>query len=296
MDDQLPSSLKNRKIFCNWKMEERNSRMTKVPYQANGKRANPTDPKCFTDFDSVCAVQDAYDGIGIGIFGDLFAIDMDHCVTNGAVSAMAQDIIDTMNCYTEYSPSGTGIRIIGLVSDLDYDKARYYINNHKLGLEVYVAGYTNKFVTLTGNVIRESDLVDRSGELMTVLEKYMVKPVQLQLVKREVPGSYLSDESVIAKALASKQGEKFRSLWEGNLPKGISHSEADLSLCTMLAFWCGGDTDQMDRLFRQSGLMREKWDREDYQTATLNKAVAMTTEFYKPLAICDAKSDFSSII
>ena len=294
MYDQLPSKLKKRPHFCNWKKEQRNERMTKVPYRTNGKRANPTDPQSFTDFDAVCAVQDSYDGIGIGIFGDLFAIDMDHCVTDGIVSAMAQNIIDTMNCYTEYSPSGTGVRIIGLASDLDYDKARYYINNHKLGLEVYVAGYTNKFVTLTGNVIRESDLVDRSGELMTVLEKYMVKPVQLQLVKREVPGSYLSDESVIAKALASKQGEKFRSLWEGSLPEGISHSEADLSLCTMLAFWCGGDTDQMDRLFQESGLMREKWNREDYRTATLERAVAMTTEFYKPLAISNARSDFST--
>jgi len=294
MYDQLPSKLKKRPHFCNWKKEQRNERMTKVPYRTNGKRANPTDPECFTDFETVCTVRDEYDGIGIGIFGDLFAIDMDHCVTNGVVSEMAKDIIDTMNCYTEYSPSGTGIRIIGLASDLDYDKPRYYINNHKLGLEVYVAGYTNKFVTLTGNAIRGSDLVDRSGELMTVLEKYMVKPVQLQLVKREVPGSYLSDESVIAKALASKQGEKFRSLWEGNLPEDISHSEADLSLCTMLAFWCGGDTDQMDRLFQESGLMREKWNREDYRTATLERAVAMTTEFYKPLAISNARSDFSN--
>ena len=293
MYDQLPSNLKIRNQFCNWKLEDRNGHLTKVPYRANGKRANPTDPMCFTDFDSVCAVQDAFDGIGVGIFGDLFAIDIDHCVVDGVVSEMARDIIDTMNCYTEYSPSGTGIRIIGLASGLDYDKVRYYINNHKLGLEVYVAGYTNKFVTLTGNTIRESDLVDRGSELVDVLEKYMVKPVQLQLVKQDVPGSYLSDESVIAKALASKQGEKFRSLWEGNLPEGMSHSEADLSLCTMLAFWCGGDTDQMDRLFQESGLMREKWNREDYRTATLEKAVAMTTEFYKPLAISDARSDFS---
>jgi putative DNA primase/helicase len=30
----------------------------------------------------------------------------------------------------------------------------------------------------------------------------------------------------------------------------------------MLAFWTGGDAQRMDRLFRCSGLMREKWDRE----------------------------------
>ena len=294
MYEQLPSSLKKRPHFCNWQLEERDDSLTKVPYQSNGKRANPTDPQCFTDFDTVCAVRDKYDGIGIGIFDDLVAIDIDHCVTDGVLSPMAQDIIDTMDCYTEYSPSGNGIRIIGLISGLHYDKARYYINNRKLGLEVYVAGYTGKFVTLTGNVIRECDLVDRSKELMTVLDKYMVKPVVILDMNREVPGSYLSDASVISKAMASKQGEKFSYLWEGNIPVGSTHSEADQALCTMLAFWCGGDTDQMDRLFRESGLMREKWSREDYRTATLDKAVAMTTEFYKPLAICDAKSDFST--
>ena len=41
----------------------------------------------------------------------------------------------------------------------------------------------------------------------------------------------------------------------------------------MLAFWCGGDTEQIDRLFRQSGLYREKWERDDYRIGTLNKAV-----------------------
>jgi primase-polymerase (primpol)-like protein len=30
----------------------------------------------------------------------------------------------------------------------------------------------------------------------------------------------------------------------------------------MLMFWCSGDLDRVDRLFRQSGLMRDKWDRK----------------------------------
>lgn len=67
MYDQLPSKLKKRPHFCNWKKEQQNERMTKVPYRTNGKRANPTDPECFTDFDTVCTVRKEYDGIGIGI-------------------------------------------------------------------------------------------------------------------------------------------------------------------------------------------------------------------------------------
>lgn len=290
MYERLPNKLKSRNTFCKWrKVPEKG----KLPFTTLGQLANSSDRRCFTDFKTVCENLEGYDGIGIGIFDDLVAIDIDHCVNNGVISDLAQNIIDTMNCYTEYSPSGNGIRMIALSSELDYDKKRYYINNRRLGLEIYVAGYTNRFVTLTGNAIRECDLVDRSNELITILDKYMVKPMQFQDPSREAPGSFLSDESVIAKALASKQGEKFRSLWDGDIPEGMSHSEADLSLCTTLAFWCGGDIEQMDRLFRESGLMREKWDREDYRTATLNKAVAITTEFYKPLGISDARTDFS---
>lgn len=118
---------------------------------------------------------------------------------------MAQDIVDTINSYTELSPSGTGIRIIFKVTGLSYDKKRYYINNRKIGLEVYVAGMTNRFVTLTGNAIRECGIEVRTTELMIVLEKHMVKTVKERKPKTAVPGSYLTDESVISKAMASKQ-------------------------------------------------------------------------------------------
>jgi primase-polymerase (primpol)-like protein len=37
-----------------------------------------------------------------------------------------------------------------------------------------------------------------------------------------------------------------------------------MGLCFFLGFWTGGDPDRMDRLFRDSGLYREKWDRRHY--------------------------------
>ncbi|MBS7370423.1 MAG: hypothetical protein KIG62_09880 [Oscillospiraceae bacterium] len=79
----------------------------------------------------------------------------------------------------------------------------------------------------------------------------------------------------------SKQGAKFLSLWNGVIPQGKSHSEADIMLCRILAFWCCGITAQMDRLFRQSRLYRGKWERADYRNSTLNRAVSSRTNFYK---------------
>ena len=92
----------------------------------------------------------------------------------------------------------------------------------------------------------------------------------------------LNDQELIEKAKNAKNGEKFTVLWEGDTTGYDSQSEADLALCCLLAFWTGGDYDRIDKLFRQSGLYREKWHREDYREATINQAIENTVEFYNP--------------
>ena len=294
MYEKLPQELKERGSFCLWKYEERDGRLTKVPYQANGLRADSTNKATFTDYATAIGIRDKYDGIGIGVFDDICAIDIDHCIENGVLSDMAEDIISRMDSYTEYSPSGTGVRILFKASLPSYDKERYYINNRNIGLEVYVAGYTSRFVTVTGNAISNIGIEDRTEALSEILEKYMVRPGK-PVSHASAPGSYLSDDSVLTKISASKQAEKFNALWNGIIPDGKSHSEADEALCAMLAFWCGGDTDQMDRLFRRSALMRDKWNRDDYREATLSKAVAMCAEFYRPVGKFSAYDDFNDL-
>jgi primase-polymerase (primpol)-like protein len=50
-----------------------------------------------------------------------------------------------------------------------------------------------------------------------------------------------------------------------------------------LAFWTGGDRERIERLFDQSGLVREKWwSRADYRERTIANAVRSTGEFYEP--------------
>ena len=73
-----------------------------------------------------------------------------------------------------------------------------------------------------------------------------------------------------------------------------------MSLASILAFWCGGDTGQMDRLFRKSGLMRSKWDRvqsgSTYGALTMEKAVAQALDFYRPYARTSVESDFDDML
>jgi putative DNA primase/helicase len=80
--------------------------------------------------------------------------------------------------------------------------------------------------------------------------------------------------------LQRQNGRRFWALWTGDDSLYKSPSEADLALCRILSFYTGCDAARIDRLFRESGLMREKWERDDYSERTIAKAIALTGETY----------------
>ena len=154
-------------------------KITKVPYKLDGSKASSNKRSHFSKFESIVSHTKGYDGIGLGIFDGYSAIDIDHCIKDGNISEMAQDIINTMKSYNEVSPSGNGIRIIFKAIGLVYDKNKYYINNQKVQLEVYLTGSTSKYVPITGNALIDLDIASRTDEALMVVEKYMKKKTKL---------------------------------------------------------------------------------------------------------------------
>lgn len=295
MYEHIPQALKDNEPFCLWRSEDGR----KILYQISGMRADPSDPSTFAGFDDVKDVMDdSYSGIGV-LTTTFTKIDIDHCVNDGKLTPFAEEIVNAVGSYTELSPSGSGVHIICYTPGIDFDRNRYYFNNRKCGLEVYVPGATNRFFTVTGDVIRGTDIEERTSAVQELLEKYIRRP-DVNNTPIEAPGSYLSDESVIEKARSSKQGWKFEALWNGEWHAGYgSQSEADLALTSTLAFWCGGDSEQMDRLFRRSALYRPKWDEkhgaETYGDMTISKAVRMSAAFYSPVK-ASAEEDFNELV
>src|SRR6266850_8367379 len=53
-----------------------------------------------------------YEGIGFMFEPPFVGIDLDDCVENGKINQFAQNIINSIQSYTEYSPSGNGVHII----------------------------------------------------------------------------------------------------------------------------------------------------------------------------------------
>jgi len=114
------------------------------------------------------------------------------------------------------------------------------------------------------------------------LEALLPPPAATITAGPAVPNS-MADQELLDLARKAGNGAKFDRLWAGNLSDyGGDHSSADLGLCALLSFWTGRDKVRMDQLFRQSGLMREKWERQGYREDTLDKAIATTTECYTP--------------
>jgi P4 family phage/plasmid primase-like protien len=88
------------------------------------------------------------------------------------------------------------------------------------------------------------------------------------------------DDQKIIRRLCNEKGGKGKALWAGSVGGYPSQSEADAALCCKLAWLVGPDPDRIDRLFRQSGLMRDKWEqREDYRTRTIKSALAKVTKY-----------------
>ncbi|MDL2318464.1 phage/plasmid primase, P4 family [Eubacteriales bacterium OttesenSCG-928-A19] len=123
------------------------------------------------------------------------------------------------------------------------------------------------------------------------LRKICSKKKQESLTLPVDKPSELSDSSGNDVLMQITQRSSVASLWAGDT-SGYSndHSRADLALCYELARLTNCDKAQMDKLFRESGLYRDKWDEKrgdtTYGCMTIEKAIRFVQE--KPLDLSDA--------
>ncbi len=237
--------------------KDRPGKTDKIPMNAlTGECAKSNDPATWTDFETALdlSIQRNYDAIGFMFQPPHVGADFDGCRNDGKISDKAQRILKLINCYTEVSPSGTGVHAIckGEISRA--------LKQSKKGLEIYTTG---RFFTFTGDRLEEYPAVieDRSKILNQLIEEYSSK----SKTKKSSKKSGRNAEEILEAIAHSKDAEKFEQLfdgqWEGHYD---SQSEADLALCGKLAFWTARDPALMDSIFRQSKLFREKWDAKHY--------------------------------
>lgn len=188
-----------------------------------------------------------------------------------------------LSSYSEYSLSGDGVHIIcrGILPEG---------RNKVANIEMYSKG---RYFCTTGNAMERTPLEvnDRTNEITSLFNKYLAPKIIEKESSYDISDNHiskLSDDEVIDKIKSSKQSELFYKLYSGDWQNTTfsSQSDADLSLTTILCFWCNGDADQIDRIFRKSGLMRSKWDEKrgamKYGEITIEKSLNSCTAFYDP--------------
>lgn len=248
--DTIPDELK---ALPQWVVHKK-----KIPHDPKTKRpAKAGKPETWASFEQALkAYEDGgFSGIGFELNDNgLIGIDIDRCIdeNSGEVGAEALQIVEALDSYTEFSPSGLGLHIF-VKGDIPADGRK----NTQKGLEVYKA---KRYLTVTGNIF---------GERKPIAERDL-SGFYAEHFEEVEDAEELEDLILIEKAKQAKNGELFSALyageWQGRYP---SRSEAELAFCNMLAYWTEGDRERMDRIFRASGLFVEsKWDRLGEQTIT----------------------------
>ncbi|PEN09691.1 phage/plasmid primase, P4 family [Bacillus pseudomycoides] len=294
--NEIPAELKGLPQWILWKFETRNGKQTKVPCQVTGEMAQANNRRTWSTFATAVKfyLEGDYDGIGF-VFSrqdNYIGIDIDKCVVDGKTNAFSTEIIDTLDSYTEFSPSMKGIHII-IKGSLPQSVLGTGRKNTKHGLEIYSYG---RFFTFTGNRENSNDVYDRTDELAEVFEQYFDdSDIQgrVNLAEFEKDEIKISNESLWEKMFRSKNGDEIRSLYNGSLINE-DHSASDLALCNHLAFWTGNSAPRMDAMFRETNLIRDKWDvihfsdtNETYGERTIGKAISSTST-----TILDNKQQF----
>jgi len=301
--NNIPAELKVIPQYVCWCWKERAEKpgkWTKPPFQPNGRDAKVNDPSTWVTFDVAITAysKGGFSGIGIVLTPEIgiVGVDLDHCLNHstGTVASWAIEIVNALPTYWEISPSGEGLR--GFVKGTLPQEGR-----KKGYVEMYNSG---RYVTITGHhfngtVIDDENVIypllkiaTLADELLAVHEKIFSKPDQKNIPTAKVkvkdvssPPSLHSDDRTLIDYICAnqKQGARFAQLWAGDYG-GRDQSAADQGLCNILAFWTNKDSPSIDRLFRQSGLMRDKWDEKrgerTYGQITIDKAIAGTREGY----------------
>lgn len=283
--ENIPQELKDVPHWVNWKAIERGGEETKPPFMPSGKFAKSDDPATWNTFNTVMAAADRFNGVGFVLTKDdpYVGIDFDkcYCPAFNLIDPTIEQYVRNLDSYTEVSPSGRGFRQI-LKGSLPVDGRK------KGPVEVYQSG---RYVTLTGHHIEGFPwtIENRQSELDRFYNAVFQDTTTEERKDHKERSSQLSTngwKDRLQKTFQSKNGVAIKQLWDGDFSAYSSQSEADLALCSHLAYWLGGDAAAIDKAFRQSGLFREKWDEihfgncDTYGQRTINEALKGCHSFY----------------
>lgn len=243
---------------------------TKIPLSPRtGRKASSTNPETWGTYRDSLGVLGA-DGIGFVFTADdpYMGLDLDNCVSaSGRIHPAANKVTRRVGGYVEFSPSGRGLHVITRGT---LERGRHTLSTPWGDeLALYSAG---RFFTMTGE--GHGEIRDSQAGVDGLLAEFFPSPDVSAPTGR--PAALSGDDRVVVDRLLA--WPETSALWAGDSAAyGDDVSAGDLALCSKIAQLVGGDHARVNRVFRLSGRMREKWDspRGDgtYGSQTIERAL-----------------------
>jgi hypothetical protein len=319
--DGIPAELKALPQWVVWNYVRRQDkqgtwRWTKVPVNPRtGANAKANDPTSWGTYDEALQYHLTHNTDGIGYE---FAADDPFCGIDQDDDAEWRSDFSSLDSYAEKSPSETGTKIFVKAKKPGARcKAEYKTGE----VEIYDQGH---FFVVTGHRIegtpatvneRQKQLEEiyfqifpdeqkpKDSEAAKVFQEEINEPFPDPPAQVKGTGAVkLSDDELLKRASAAKNGDRFVALFYNGDTSAYNgdNSAADMGLANFLRFWCGPYRDRIDRLFRQSKLMRPKWDERHYGNGqtygqhTIDKALEEEKYYCPPESENGKAEDHSS--
>ena len=172
-----PQQLTDERRWCVWRYEDRHGKPSKVPRQPNGQGARSNNSEDWVTYDAAkeALATGFYSGVGFFLSDGWAGVDLDDCLdADGQLYPWADEIVGTLNSYTEISPSGKGVKIFvkGVPPD---GKQKGRIGEG--AIEMY--GRNGRYFTVTGDHLGGTPrtIEDRSGQLSTIHARWITPDV-----------------------------------------------------------------------------------------------------------------------
>ncbi len=260
--------------FVVWHYRQENGQRKKPPVNPNTLLpASPTDRTTWATLETALSAVATgnYQGIGFMLSRSPFSgIDLDHCIREGRIEPWAQEIIETLDTYTEYSPSWNKAVGTGGVHLLVEGKPPA---SKKAGnIEVY--GEKHYLTITTKHLPGTPAIVNSRQEALDALYITLIPPVA-ERPFQNTRGVAASGNDLTELPPEAAHDPVLQRLLRGDISGYASQSSADFVLILKLLHWTGDNIELTRQLFLESGLYRQdKTERKTGTTTYLDMTIA----------------------
>ena len=282
--DKIPQEMKELNQWIGYKLiwDEKKQKYNKPPFSLDGKKNQSFDTHYTFEEVKAAVVAGRVDGMGFAMTpnDNLICIDLD----GDSLEDIPGELKSISNfSYAEKSPSGNGLHVWfrGDKPKGAIGKQNRYSKKDGYKIECF---YDSGYLTVTGDAINDLPIEENQMMLNFIFDSTThgsEKHETSSVGELQIPVDEKEDALIIEKMFNSRSGDKIKALFNGDtsLHEGDA-SSADIALCNYLAVHTKCNAEQIDRIFRNTKLMRDKWDvvhhsdGSTYGQETIKRAIA----------------------